>query len=183
MDMQPDLSADTINTSRNSFPRYFALSLSTPAGEPLLADEGSSYPSLPPFSYHRRKLSLSGCPLLFTRSLSAAAITKKPCLRSSALPAPVSAAIAGFWGYKKRAGMDSRSLFYFFDHLALFGSGYSTPNVSAVTFSMICGSRGLSRMSVSTAAISSTTSIPSMTLPNAAYCPSRCAAFSCIIKN
>ena len=53
------------------------------------------------------------------------------------------------------------------------GSGYSVPYVSAVTRSMTCGVSGRSRMSVGTDAISSTTSIPSMTLPKAAYWPSR----------
>ena len=53
------------------------------------------------------------------------------------------------------------------------GSGDSVPYVSAVTRSMTCGVSGRSRMSVGTDAISSTTSIPSMTLPKAAYWPSR----------
>ena len=38
-------------------------------------------------------------------------------------------------------------------------------------------------MKVFTDAILSTTSIPSITLPNAAYSPSRCGAALCMIKN
>jgi len=39
---------------------------------------------------------------------------------------------------------------------------------STVTFAIVCGSIGLSRLSHATAAMASATSMPSMTLPNAA---------------
>ena len=48
------------------------------------------------------------------------------------------------------------------------GSGYSTPNVSTVTFFMAGGVCGLSFQSVGTFAMRSTASMPSVTFPNAA---------------
>ena len=48
------------------------------------------------------------------------------------------------------------------------GSGYSTPNVSTVTLFIFCSLTGLSFQSVSVSAILFTTSMPSITLPNAA---------------
>lgn len=52
---------------------------------------------------------------------------------------------------------------YFFS-----GAGYSTPNVSTVMFLMRCSSTGRSPRSVSQVAISSRTSSPETSLPNAA---------------
>lgn len=66
----------------------------------------------------------------------------------------------------KQAPQESRSQTF-------LGAGYSAPKVSQVTFFITWGCRGLSLKSVRTDAISSTTSMPSITFPNAAYCPSR----------
>ena len=48
---------------------------------------------------------------------------------------------------------------------------------------IFCSATGRSAGPVLVFAIASTTSMPSVTLPNAAYCPSRCLASSCMMKN
>ena len=58
-----------------------------------------------------------------------------------------------------------------------------SPHSSTVTRSMRCSALGRSLRSVGVDAIWSTTSMPSITLPKAAYWPSRWGAFWCMMKN